>query len=142
MADRSADGSYTVLVRVLVPVIISSAMLLSGCGSPEQQNASDVAEVFAQLSVGAPAAACTLLAAPAVQELEKDGADCPAALVQERPAAPGELRDVRVSGRSAIAHLDKDTYFLALYDSGWKVIAAACTGGSTDQPYDCKIDGN
>jgi hypothetical protein len=49
---------------------------------------------------------------------------------------------VDVFGHDAIVRFSGDTVFLARFPEGWRVTAAGCQPGPSDQkPYDCTVSG-
>ena len=113
-----------------------------GCGSDLPAAASNVAERFYQ-AIGARngAAACALLAPQTFHEVEESAqAQCATAILDENIPAGGEVTELRQYGGQAQARMRDDTAFLAEFDDGWKVVAAACTPQG-QLPYDCKLKG-
>ena len=87
------------------------------------------------------AAACAELAPKTKSELEQSsGKPCDEAVLEEDVPETSAPLDVHVFGTQARVRWDGETTFLARFQGGWKVMAAACTA-RPDQPYDCGISG-
>ena len=87
------------------------------------------------------AAACDALAPRTRSELESSaGAPCRRAVLAEDVPAVDVPTDLRVFGTQAQVTWRGETTFLARFQGGWKVMAAACTK-QPDHPYDCKVSG-
>ena len=131
----------------LVALIGGGCLLiaLGGCAasSPDAQAAEKTAAAFHQaLDAGDASAACRLLAASTVVELEKRGSSaCDDALGSIGLPPAGDVVSGGVYGLSAQVILRGDTVFLSLTPSGWLVTAAGCTR-VPDQPYDCDVKGH
>lgn len=113
-----------------------------GCGSDLASAPSDAVERFYQaIESRNGAAACALLAPQTVHEVEESAqALCATAILDENIPAGGEVTQLRQYGVQAQARTRADTAFLAEFDDGWKVVAAACTSQG-ELPYDCKLKG-
>ncbi|ADU46984.1 hypothetical protein [Intrasporangium calvum] len=128
---------------VLAPLVLGTA----GCGSPEAATATSAASRFVRLASDDVAAACDLLAPATRSKVTEDGGgDCAAGLRSaDLPAgsATGPDVDPEIAGHTAMVTTGGQTLFLALFDDGWKVIAAGCTRTSADlaTPYDCAVRG-
>lgn len=86
-------------------------------------------------------AACELLAPGTRSELEQSsGSPCDKAVVEEKIPDAGEVRSVDVFETMAQIHYSTDTVFLARFQSGWRVLAVACTPQAHDR-YDCTVKG-
>ena len=125
-------------VLLAAPVVLGVA----GCGQPHEEDVGGVAQTFyAAHSARDGATACGQLAPGTREELEQStGRTCAEAVVEEdvpRVAAP---TDIRVFGTQAEVTVEGETTFLAPFQDGWKVMAAACTP-QLDAPYDCTIAG-
>ena len=113
-----------------------------GGAAPAREGARAAVGRFGSALASAPAAACALLAPETVREVE-DLSDKPC--VRALPAldlpAGGAIDRLTVAGHSGEAVLAGDTIFLALFDDGWRVIAAGCTAQGSDpqRPYDCTV---
>ncbi len=102
-----------------------------------------MAESFEQLTSTDAAQACDLLAPGTRIEVEK-AADkaCADALGDEDLPDASAVDDVEVYGHDAIVRFGNDTVFLARFPEGWRVTAAGCRPGPSDQkPYDCNVSG-
>jgi hypothetical protein len=125
-----------VLGTVLLP------LLVGGCGSSPDAAVSRVADDFeAAVSGGDAEAACRLLAASTLDELEQSsGRPCAESILDE-VAAGGQRAAVARYGTAAQATYRDDVLFLTEGPSGWRVLAAGCTPGPGSAPYDCGISG-
>lgn len=126
--------------------VLLTCLLAAGCGADaEDQPASETASAFAGSVADDPVAACDLLAPGTRQTLEEDaGADCATALRDADLPAPSRRLSAERSGHSALVRFTGDTIFLALFDSGWRVVAAGCQRADADPavPYDCAVEGS
>lgn len=116
---------------------------VSACTGPGADQAAQVAESFEQLTSTDAAQACDLLAPGTRIEVEKSAKkSCPEALGDEDLPDPSAVSGVDVFGHDAIVRFSGDTVFLARFPEGWRVTAAGCEPGLTDQkPYDCDVSG-
>lgn len=125
---------------------VSAALLaLAGCAAaPNQTAAADTARRFLQSAGGDTASACEMLAPGTLKNLEEDGDPCAVALAGERFAPASDPAEVVVAGHSAQVRFADEAVFLALFDDGWKVIAAGCRRESPDLavPYECVVEGS
>jgi hypothetical protein len=124
-------------------VVVSTVLLTTtACSSGPSEASSTVAERFYQaIEADDGATACSLLAPQTLNEVEESGqAPCDSAILDEDIPTAGELTDLHQYGTQAQVRLRGDTAFLAEFDDGWKVVAAACTARG-EQPYDCKLKG-
>ena len=115
------------------------ALVLAGCAAPPDQGAAEQAGVAFAGQTGA--AACDLLAPATRQGLEKDQGPCAESLAKAHPGgAAGAVRRAEVDGHSAFVEFEHDTLFLALFDDGWKVVAAGCQPATNPgEPYECEV---
>lgn len=131
-------------MRFWTGCVLLGAILLAvtSCGSRLPAASSSAAERFYQaLDLGDGAAACELLAPQTLHEVEQSAqSQCASAILDEDIPAGGKVVQVRQYGTQAEARTDRDTAFLAEFDQGWKIVAAACTGQG-QLPYDCKVKG-
>ncbi len=136
MPSRSAAA-----VRRSTGVLAAALLCLQGCAASTSP-AERAAERFERAVTDEEwATACTLLAPRTVSELEKSaGEPCPAALAAEDLNDPGPVRDARGYGTMAQVRFFQDTFFLAEFDDGWKVMAAGCAR-VPGEPYDCVLQG-
>lgn len=127
-------------------LVTGAALLaLAGCAAaPDQAAAADTAQRFLASAATDTAAACALLAPGTLEAVEKDGQPCPTVLAGEGLAPESDTPEVVVAGHSAQVRFADDAVFLALFDDGWKVIAAGCRRESPDLavPYECVVEGS
>jgi hypothetical protein len=124
-------------------VVVGTIVLaITSCGARLPAASSSVAEQFYQaIQRNDGAAACNLLAPQTVHEVEQSAqAQCASAILDEDIPAGGTVVQLRQYGTQAQARTGRDTAFLADFDDGWKVVAAACTAQG-QLPYDCKVKG-
>lgn len=117
---------------------------LVGCTGPGADQAGQVAKSFEELATSDAGQACDLLSGHTREAVEKAAKkSCPDALGDEDGLkGASSVRQVEVYGHDALVTLDDDVVFLARFPEGWKVTAAVCTPGSTeDEPFDCDISG-
>lgn len=116
---------------------------LCGCTGPGASDAGLAAVSFEQLAPDDAAKACDLLSGHTRDDLEKQSKKaCTEALGEADLPDPSALQSVEVFGHDARVLLGSDTVFLARYQEGWKVTAAGCKPGSSDdEPYDCELGG-
>ena len=128
----------------------SAAALVAGvvlvtataCGSSSSTPSSHAAEQFYQaLEAEDGTAACALLAPETREEIEDSAeAPCPTAILDEDIPSAGKVTATHLYGNQAQVRLSGDTAFLAEFDDGWKIVAAACTPRG-ERPYDCAVKG-
>jgi hypothetical protein len=126
-----------------VGVLLGAATFAAtGCGSDLPTASSNAAARFYQaIEAHDGGAACALLAPQTLHEVEASAqAPCRTAILDEDIPAGGEVTGLRQYGTAAQARMSGDTAFLAEFDDGWKVVAAACTAQG-ELPYDCKVKG-
>ncbi|TCC44866.1 hypothetical protein E0H73_45100 [Kribbella pittospori] len=118
------------------------ALAATACGSNLPAPPSSTAERFYRaIEAGDGSAACNLLAPQTVQEVEQsERAPCRSVILGEDIPTAGEVTELQQYGTQAQVQLRGDTAFLAEFDDGWRIIAAACTARG-DRPYDCKLTG-
>ncbi len=132
------------MVRVLchragTATVAGASLLLTGCSSVERPEIERVATTFEDQAED-PEVRCDLLAPPTLAKLEQDQqAPCTEA-IGSLPLEGGDLESVEIWGSDAQVRLTGDTLFLTQTDSGWRVVAAACTPHE-DAPYDCEVEG-
>jgi hypothetical protein len=112
----------------------------SGQGTAQAGAAGSVAEDFVRARTSDPQAACALLAPRTLEEVTAEE-PCTEAVSQDAPTRSDQAPRVEVYGKDAIARFSGETVFLALFDTGWKVIAAACQPRAEGRPYDCSVSG-
>lgn len=121
-------------------------LLLTGCTGAQDSEVSDVAQAFHRaLAEHDGAEACRLLAPGTRSELEQSsGHPCDKAVLAEKVPASGDLGSVRVYDTMAQVRFTSDTVddtvFLARFQFGWRVLAAACHRTIADR-YDCTVSG-
>ncbi len=131
------------LARPRLVTALALAIVVTGCSGQRDTEVSVTAEEFwAAVTDGDGAAACELLAPSTRTELESSsGVPCAEAVLEEVDGADGTPK-VAVYGDAARARVGSETAFLALLDGGWRVTAAGCAPGPTeDVPYDCTVSG-
>lgn len=122
---------------------VGLGVLAAGCTGPAADQAGQVAQSFAQLATSDTTQACELLSGHTREAVEKAAKKaCPDALTDEDLPGESSVRLVDVYGHDARVSLDNDVVFLARFPEGWKVTAAGCTPGSSeDEPFDCDVSG-
>jgi hypothetical protein len=122
-----------------VRYLLIMAVLLAATGcAPAGDEAEDAARRFLQAAAdGDGQAACDDLAPRTAEQID---APCAEGILGEALTAPSARATSRVYGQSALVEFDGDAVFLAVFDDGWRVVAAGCTPRG-DQPYDCAIQG-
>ena len=84
-----------------------------------------------------------MLARSTKSELEQSTGDpCETAILDEAIQALGARIDVDAYGTMAQARFEQDTLFLTRFESGWRVLAAACTPRPSVDSYDCRVKGD
>ncbi len=124
-------------------VVVGTVLLTTtACGSGASDASSTVAERFYRaIEAEDGATACSLLAPKTLREVEEsEKASCDTAILDEDIPVGGAVTDLHQYGGQAQVRLRGDTAFLAEFDDGWKIVAAACTPQG-EQPYDCKLKG-
>lgn len=127
----------------LLVLAASGLLAVSACTGPGADQAAQVAETFDRLAVSDAGQACDLLAPGTRDEVEKAAQQpCSEALGQEDLPDPSPLLAVDVYGHDAVVRFGNDTVFLARFPEGWRVTAAGCRPGpSDDRPYACDVSG-
>ena len=125
-------------VLLAAPVVLGVA----GCGQPHEQDVAAVARTFYEAhSARDGAAACGQLAPDTRSELQESaGRPCAEAVVEEDVPTVAAPTDIRVFGTQAEVTWEGETTFLARFQDGWKVMAAACTP-QPGAPYNCTLSG-
>jgi hypothetical protein len=117
-------------------------LVLTGCGESEDPAVEAVArDLLEAASAGDGQAACKVLSSHTRDELEQSsGKPCERAILEEPIGRAGTVRDAQVFDTMAEVRFDDETVFLSRFDSGWLVVATACTPRS-EAPYDCSVSG-
>jgi hypothetical protein len=131
--------------RILLAVLLI-AVPLAACGTgARERDAAAVAERFhAALEQGDGKAACDELSAQTASKVERqEGKPCEQAILTLELPKGGTAAVRRVEVTSAYIRLPGGSAdFLDEGPDGWKVSAAGCRpGSSSDQPYDCEVEG-
>jgi hypothetical protein len=124
-------------------VAVFAALVLAGCGNPQEDAALDAADAFyGAVAAQDGAAVCDLLTRVTRSELEQSsGRPCDQAVLEEKiPSAqePGKVHDF---GTMAQAVYDADTVFLTRFGDRWLVTAVGCSLGDSGI-YDCHVRGS
>jgi hypothetical protein len=116
---------------------------LSSCGDAQDDDVVRVArEFYSAVEAGEGAQACTLLAPSTRSELQQSsGSPCEEAILEEVRAPTGRQLDADAFGTMARVRMAGDTVFLTRFDTGWLVMAAACTPPSKPGAYECQVKG-
>ena len=116
-------------------------LTLTGCGGQDSDVEAVAADLLAATSSGDGRAACALLSPHTRDELEQSsGQPCERAVLEESIGRGGSVREAQVFETMAQVRFDDETVFLSRFDSGWLVVATACTP-RPDGPYDCSVSG-
>jgi hypothetical protein len=115
---------------------------LTGCGDSEDSAVEAVArDLLEATSTGDGQAACESLSPHTQDELEQSsGKPCERAILEESVGHGGTVREAQVFETMAQVRFDDETVFLSRFDSGWLVVATACTP-RPEGPYDCSVSG-
>jgi hypothetical protein len=124
-------------------VTVFAATALTSCGAAQDDDVADVATTFASaLEARDGAQACSVLARSTRTELEQSaGEPCEKAILEEATRRVGDQVDVDAYGTMAQVRYERDTFFLTRFESGWRVMAAACTPRASADGYDCQVKG-
>jgi hypothetical protein len=116
--------------------------MLTGCGHGEDSAVeAAAAKLLDATNTGDGQAACEVLSPHARDELEQStGKSCERAILEETIGRGGTVRDSHVFETMAQVRFDDETVFLSKFDSGWLVVATACTP-RPEGPYDCSVSG-
>jgi hypothetical protein len=135
MSPRAARRRATLAAALL-------GFLLAGCGNSEDAAAEDVARRLLEATSRSDGpGACELLSPHTSAELEQStGEPCEQAILDEDIGGGGAVRDAQVFDSMAQVRFDDETVFLSRFDSGWLVVATACTPQPA-RPYDCSVSG-
>jgi hypothetical protein len=117
-------------------------LVLTGCGDSEDLAVEAVAaDLLEATSAGDGQAACEVLSPHTRDELEHaSGKSCERAILEEPIGRGGTVRDAQVFETMAQVRFEDETVFLSRFDSGWLVVATACTP-RPQRPYDCSVSG-
>jgi hypothetical protein len=117
-------------------------LVLTGCGDSQDSAVQAVAgDLLEATSRGDGQAACEVLSPHTRDELEQSsGKPCERAILEESIGRGGAVFDAQVFDTMAQVKFDDETVFLSRFDSGWLVVATACTP-RPDGPYDCSVSG-
>ena len=117
-------------------------LTLTGCGGSQDSAVEAVAaDLLAATNSGDGRAACELLSPHTRDELEQSsGKPCDRAVLEEPIGRGGSVRDAQVFETMAQVRFDDETVFLSRFDSGWLVVATACTPRPAG-PYACSVSG-
>lgn len=115
---------------------------LGGCAQPHDAEVRAAASSFYRgLASADGSKACDHLAPMTLSQLEDSAAKpCQEAVLEEDVPALSGSGEVQVFGTQAQVSWRGDVTFLARFEDGWKVTAAACTPRAA-RPYDCAISG-
>jgi hypothetical protein len=142
MVDQVADVWGPVLRRLCcaVPAVVLS-LATSACSSATADVDQAAAAFTGALTEHDGPRACALLAPRTRSELEQSSKQpCAEAVLTEGVGDVGAVRRTEVFETMAQVRFAHDTLFLARFDDGWRVLAAACTRPAS-RPYDCQIAG-
>ena len=132
-------GRRPILVVCLV------ALAVAGCGTGDRQrDAAAVAERFhAALESGDGKAACDELSEETASKLEQqEGKPCEESILSLKIPKGGTVAVSRVEITSAYMGLAEGSAdFLEEGPEGWEIAAAGCKATTTDQPYECELEG-
>jgi hypothetical protein len=122
------------------------ALSLAACGTgARERDAAAVAERFhAALERGDGGTACAQLSEETASKLEQQvGKPCERAILTLKLPKGGTAAVERVEITSAYIGLAEGSAdFLDEGPEGWRISAAGCEpGASSDQPYDCEVEG-
>ena len=124
--------------------LITLSLIACGTGN-RQRDAAAVSEAFhAALRSGDGNAACNQLSDEAASKLEQqEGKPCDQAILSLKIPKGGTIAVRRVELRNAYMGLAEGSAdFLEEGPDGWAIAAAGCKPGtSSDQPYDCELEG-
>jgi hypothetical protein len=117
-------------------------LVLTGCGDSGDSAVEAVAgDLLEATSTGDGQAACEVLSPHTRDELEQSsGKPCERAILEEDIGRGGTVREAQVFEIMAQVRFDDEIVFLSRFDSGWLVVATACTR-RPEGPYDCSVSG-
>jgi hypothetical protein len=130
-------------MTALLAGLVAATGVLSSCGNAQDDDVARVARAFySAVEAGKGAQACALLAPATRTELQQSsGTPCDEAILDEVETPVGRQVDVDAFGTMAQARLAGDTVFLTRFDTGWLVMAAACTRPKQPGAYECRVKG-
>ena len=142
VSDEDVTKGVSLRSAIGLPLATLLAASVAGCGQPHEEEVQEVATAFYDaFSAQDGAEACSRLAPRTMSELEQAaGKPCQAAVLEEKVPSVAAPIEVHVFGTQAEITWDGETTFLARFQDGWKVMAAACKPVS-GHPYDCTISG-
>jgi hypothetical protein len=134
---------FTVRVKMSFLTGLLLAATVSGCGSAQQAAVEATAvRFYAAVQGGDGAGACDLLAPRTKSELEQSaGKGCDKAILEEDIPTVGTPKATQVFGTSGRVDFGNEKAFMARFQGGWKLMAAACRQQRPAQPYDCQVSG-
>ena len=117
-------------------------LVLTGCGDSGDSAVEAVAGDLLEATItGDGQAACEVLSPHTRDELEQSsGKPCERAILEESIGRGRTVREAQVFETMAQVRFDDETVFLSRFDSGWLVVATACTP-RPEGPYDCSVSG-
>ena len=132
----------------LRPALVACALValsLSACGTGARaHDAAAVTEAFHKaLESGDGNAACDQLSEETASKLEQqEGKPCEKAILTLKIPKGGSVAVKRVEMRNAYMGLAEGSAdFLEEGPGGWEIAAAGCKATTTDQPYECELEG-
>ena len=132
--------------RAAFAACVLIALSLAACGNGDRErDAAAVTQAFHRaLQSGDGNAACDQLSEEAASKLEQqEGKPCEEAILTLKIPKGGTVAVRRVELRNAYMGLAEGSAdFLEEGPHGWEIAAAGCEpGASSDQPYDCELEG-
>lgn len=127
------------LVTGVTVLVVAGA---AGCAPAQDAAVRTVGgRFYAAYAAADGARACDELAPRTRSALEQSaGEPCAMALLEEQVPHVDRPTRIQVFGTQAEIKWPGETTFLARFDGGWKVTAAACTPRA-HKPYECSISG-
>jgi hypothetical protein len=124
-------------------VVVALAVVLAGCGSPQDVEVRRTVQEFASaVRAGEAGVACDLLAPGTRAELEQSaGGRCEQVLLGEVSSTGSDVGGVEVFGTAGRVRSGGDVVFVARFRGGWRVSAVGCTPTRGDL-YDCRVKGS
>ena len=113
-----------------------------GTGKDEREARAAVERFEAALASKDGASACHELSSALSSSLESsEKKPCEQAILAAGLTPARAISDASVWVNGAQVKLDGDTLFLDETATGWKVSAAGCKFQSSDEPYECELEG-